>query len=239
MTGEGTGPTFRKGYEFSRQRTGDMGADEPYLNFGAGNPVAGWINLDGSPFFRLPRWLHGCLGAAGVERSKNFAQGHYRHYRYQPGKRLPFPDESMKAVYASHVLEHIPSDALDSLFEEFHRILEPGGILRVVVPNLRENLIATMHETRSWVSLDYALHVTALTGASRVVRALEGWAGFPSMHRVVFLPERLEEGLGDGWQVQTGLSFLVSDIDGERLKAVERERRCENAVIFEATKVMT
>jgi predicted SAM-dependent methyltransferase len=145
----------------------------------------------------------------------------------------------MKAVYASHVLEHIPGDALPDLFAEFYRILEPGGILRVVVPDLREILVSAMSQSHPWVPLDNPLHVTALTGASRIVRALEGWAGFPSMHRVVFLPESLETGLGEGWQVRTGLSFLESDIAAERLRAVEQERRCENAVIFEATKVMT
>ncbi|MEA3364121.1 MAG: methyltransferase domain-containing protein [Candidatus Hydrogenedentes bacterium] len=212
--------------------------DEPYLNFGAGNPVAGWVNLDASPFFRLPRWMHRCLGAARLDRSKHFAQGAYRHYRHACGKRLPFPDASFRAIYASHVLEHVPADALDGLFAEFHRILEPEGLLRVVVPDLRTNLITALEEEQGWVSLDRALHITALMGAPRIIRALEGWAGFPSMHRVVFLPESLENGLGGGWRVRTGLSFLESDIDAERLRAVEQERRCENAVIFDARKVI-
>jgi SAM-dependent methyltransferase len=215
-----------------------MRGDEPYLNFGAGNPVAGWVNLDASPFFRLPRWMHRCLGAVGVPRSKHFAQGAYRHYRHACGKRLPFPDASFRAIYASHVLEHVPADALQSLFAEFHRILEPEGVLRVVVPDLREDIARAMKEPGPWVSLDHTLHITALMGAPRIIRALEGWAGFPSMHRVVLFPESLENGLGGGWRVCTGLSFLESDIDAERLRAVEQERRCKNAVIFEARKVI-
>ncbi|MFO7973258.1 MAG: class I SAM-dependent methyltransferase [Candidatus Hydrogenedentota bacterium] len=215
-----------------------MRADEPYLNFGAGNPVPGWVNLDASPFFRLPRWMHRCLGAAGVQRSKNFTRGFYKHYRHQSGRRLPFVDDSFQVIYASHVLEHVPADALEGLFVEFHRILAPEGLLRVVVPDLRTNLITALEEEHGWVSLDRVLHITALTGASRFTRALEGWAGFPSMHRVVFLPESLERALGEGWRVRTRLSFLESDIDAERLRAVEQERRCKDAVIVEARKVI-
>lgn len=210
---------------------------EPYLNFGAGNPAEGWFNLDASPFFRIPPWAHRCLAAAGIERSKRFARASYRHHRHQAGKRLPFPDASFHAVYCSHVLEHIPADAVDGLLAEFHRVLESGGILRVVVPDLREMLSKAMREDRPWISLEDALHVTALTRASRTVRALEGWAGFPSMHRTVIVPESLENGLGEGWRLQTGLEFLESDIDSERLRAVEQRQRCEDAVIFEAVKV--
>jgi predicted SAM-dependent methyltransferase len=49
---------------------------------------------------------------------------------------LPLEDDSFDAVYHSHVLEHFhPGDA-EQLLRECCRVLRPGGILRVVVPDL-------------------------------------------------------------------------------------------------------
>jgi SAM-dependent methyltransferase len=49
---------------------------------------------------------------------------------------LPFPDESFDAVYGSHVLEHLEPDTAAQLLRECHRVLRPGGIVRIVVPDL-------------------------------------------------------------------------------------------------------
>lgn len=46
---------------------------------------------------------------------------------------LPFPDDSIKSIVSHHVLEHV-GDGLPRLLEECHRVLEPGGIFRVIVP---------------------------------------------------------------------------------------------------------
>ncbi|MBN8560362.1 MAG: methyltransferase domain-containing protein [Leptolyngbya sp. UWPOB_LEPTO1] len=51
-------------------------------------------------------------------------------------KGLEFPDQVFDACYNSHVLEHLdPSEAIDSL-SQMYRVLKPGGIVRIVVPDL-------------------------------------------------------------------------------------------------------
>jgi predicted SAM-dependent methyltransferase len=49
---------------------------------------------------------------------------------------LPFPNDSLRGLYASHVMEHFKIDSVRKLFGEFHRVLKPGGTLRLVVPSL-------------------------------------------------------------------------------------------------------
>jgi predicted SAM-dependent methyltransferase len=49
---------------------------------------------------------------------------------------LPFADDSCDAVYHSHVLEHLQPDEASRLIAECHRVLKPGGILRIAVPDL-------------------------------------------------------------------------------------------------------
>jgi len=49
---------------------------------------------------------------------------------------LPFPDRHFQAVYASHVLEHFDPEGGMRLLRDCHRVLQPGGIARIVVPDL-------------------------------------------------------------------------------------------------------
>lgn len=50
---------------------------------------------------------------------------------------LPFPSGSFAAVYSSHTLEHLYLAETQALLREVVRVLEPGGIARMVVPDLR------------------------------------------------------------------------------------------------------
>jgi len=52
------------------------------------------------------------------------------------------PDESFEAAYTAHTLEHVYPHEVRSCLWDFHRLLKPGGVLMVVVPNL-ENVKAT------------------------------------------------------------------------------------------------
>jgi predicted SAM-dependent methyltransferase len=52
-------------------------------------------------------------------------------------KPLPFRDEHAGAIYGSHVLEHLYLAEAESLLRECNRVLRPGGVLRVVVPDAR------------------------------------------------------------------------------------------------------
>ena len=136
---------------------GRMGDDTRYLNFGAGTPAPGWLNLDSSPWFVLPRGAHRMLAAAGNARSQFFCEAPYAYFRHAPPKPLPFEDASMEAIYCSHVLEHLPAGAVQSLLDEFKRVLKPGGRLRLIVPDLEANLRDLLASDAPFASLDAAL----------------------------------------------------------------------------------
>jgi predicted SAM-dependent methyltransferase len=53
-------------------------------------------------------------------------------------KGIPFSDNEFEVVYHSQVLEHIPKDKAEGFIRECFRVLEPGGIIRIVVPNLED-----------------------------------------------------------------------------------------------------
>lgn len=50
---------------------------------------------------------------------------------------IPFKDNSVEAVYSSHLFEHLTYDQGQVLMEEVRRVLRPGGSFSVVVPDAR------------------------------------------------------------------------------------------------------
>ena len=57
---------------------------------------------------------------------------------YDLSKGIPFADNTFELVYHSHVLEHFSRNAATSFIQECYRVLRPGGILRVVVPDFEQ-----------------------------------------------------------------------------------------------------
>lgn len=51
-------------------------------------------------------------------------------------KGLPFETGSFDVVYHSHILEHLSRVDGQTLMQECYRVLKPGGVIRVVVPDL-------------------------------------------------------------------------------------------------------
>jgi predicted SAM-dependent methyltransferase len=51
-------------------------------------------------------------------------------------KGVPFGDEQFDVVYHSHLLEHFPKGDAELFLKECRRVLKPGGLIRVAVPDL-------------------------------------------------------------------------------------------------------
>lgn len=50
-------------------------------------------------------------------------------------KGLPLPDNSIKGIFSEHCLEHIAYFQCCRVLKEFYRILRPGGVVRIIVPD--------------------------------------------------------------------------------------------------------
>jgi predicted SAM-dependent methyltransferase len=83
-----------------------------FLNVGCGRRFHDdWVNIDLSPT------------APGV-------------LAHDVRRGIPFADGSFDVVYHSHVLEHFSPNDAGTFLRECHRVLRPGGIIRVAVPDL-------------------------------------------------------------------------------------------------------
>lgn len=107
--------------------------DKPlYIQYGCGTCAPeGWTNFDASPTLRLQR-----LPIIGkyLRRDKIDFPDAVRFGDIRRG--LPVAAQSCKGVYASHVLEHLALVDFEIALRETFRILRPGGIFRLIVPDL-------------------------------------------------------------------------------------------------------
>ena len=90
-----------------------------------------WINFDASPTLRFER-----LPLVGWAYTKN-KQRFPKDVRYGDIVRgLPIPAQSCSGLYASHVLEHLALDDCRIALRQSFTLLKPGGIFRMIVPDL-------------------------------------------------------------------------------------------------------
>jgi predicted SAM-dependent methyltransferase len=83
-------------------------------NLGCGNQICpGWINID-------------------IVRTGPSVVAH------DLSTGIPLPNASCEVVYHSHVLEHLKRPDAQFFMRECFRVLKPGGILRVAVPDLEQ-----------------------------------------------------------------------------------------------------
>jgi predicted SAM-dependent methyltransferase len=50
--------------------------------------------------------------------------------------KLPFPDNSIEDIWASHILEHFKPSQVQPALKEWLRVLKPGARARIVIPDL-------------------------------------------------------------------------------------------------------
>lgn len=97
---------------WARRRAAAIRARSPLLlHLGSGRfPKAGWVNID--------------LIGVPADVPWNLARG------------IPFPPGCADAVFHEHLLEHLPLAAGYRLLRECARVLKPGGVLRLGVPDV-------------------------------------------------------------------------------------------------------
>ncbi|MFH1702689.1 MAG: methyltransferase domain-containing protein [Nitrospirota bacterium] len=106
------------------------------LNLGCGlNAPLGWVNIDASFSARLSNWrgLYNAMckfaRVKPVPWPKNIKIVDVR-------KGLPFSDGTIKAIFSSHMLEHMTYEDANLVIKECYRCLCEGGVIRIIVPDL-------------------------------------------------------------------------------------------------------
>ena len=83
------------------------------IHLGAGeNVLASWLNFDLLPF-RAPGLLY-----------------------LDVTKPLPFESGTVASIFSEHMIEHFSRETAEAIIRECHRVVRPGGLLRISTPDL-------------------------------------------------------------------------------------------------------
>lgn len=107
-----------------------------------------------------------------------------------------FNSDSVDYVYACHVLEHLPRNETFSALKEWNRILKPGGLIRIAVPDWDgivnyyaknqdlENVLNLLYGSRGVQEKNELAHKRVFNFAN--LRSLLYEAGFRRIRRYLF-----------------------------------------------------
>lgn len=98
-----------------------------------------------------------------------------------PAWRLPFPNDWAQEVLSIHALEHVAPNLLVPTLREWYRVLQPGGVVRVHVPNGPE--------------LMRAFEQSPISGKWGILGSLLGMYCGPEANRPEDLPTRADHQL--------------------------------------------
>lgn len=170
------------------------------LHLGCGlNAPKTWRNFDSSLHAQVTKcpWLYRLL--RGMNLVNKGSQWPANVGYVDLNKRLPWKDRSADAIYLSHVLEHLSRPTVELFLAESFRVLKPGGVIRIVVPDMYENAEAYLRATDDSAStIEEFLKVINLVvpeERSLVRRMYNSLMGHPSVHKHMYdhvsLSERL------------------------------------------------
>lgn len=201
------------------------------LNLGCGPQVVdGWTNVDcamGARLARIP-----VLGSL-VKKTKAFGvDWDARIFIHNLTSPFPWADNTVDAAYTSHTLEHMTLEQGKTFLKECFRVLRPGGILRVVVPDLRPIIDWYLSGKTKAEHFFDTLHVLYNEYPSRLKTRLGPFIQYP--HKCMYDHEallRICNELGIPARRANAFESGIEDID-----KIELANRVEDAVIIEAVK---
>lgn len=173
------------------------------LNWGCGHHVApGWVNCD----IKL---------APCVDVSCDIRHG------------LPFSDGAFDCIVSIHALQEIPHFDLVPTLQELRRVLKPGGVLRLCLPDFEKALDAYNRGDKSYFLIPDE-DARTLSGKLIVQMLWYGWS------RTLFTFEYIEELLQQaGFRAVNRCGYRLTA--GDDPDIVELDNREDESIFVEAT----
>ena len=203
-----------------------------YVQYGCGNSAPlGWQNFDNSLtllFERIP-----IIGSLYTKNATRFP----KEVKYGDIiKGLPVAEESCMGVYCSHLLEHLSLYDFRIALQNTFKILQSGGIFRLVVPDLDYSAKSYLNDTSYDAS--YKFMRNTFLGLEKRNRSLMGflssWFG-NSNHLWMWDNKSLQFELKEVGFIGIRRAYFGDSKDAEFYK-VEDQSRWENCLGIECQK---
>lgn len=147
--------------------------------------------------------------------------------RWDLSTQLPFGDNTVSFIFNEHFLEHLDLESGQNFLSECHRILRPGGFLRIAMPDL-EFLLEKYHsdwKEQEWLSWPEYHFIESRVQMLNI--AMRSWG-----HQYLYDKEELTLRM-----TQCGFSDITFQTNGRSIhpEFIGRETRSDSRLIAEAT----
>jgi predicted SAM-dependent methyltransferase len=142
--------------------------------------------------------------------------------------RMPFRANSCSFIYHEHYIEHISPREATRFLRDCHRVLAPGGVMRIATPSLKhitQKYLSDWHD-QDWLSWSEYQHIQ--TG-SEMMNIVFRWWG----HKWIYDEEELERRLRDAGF--THIKFVERNVS-THAELCDIESRKDSILVCEATK---
>jgi len=202
------------------------------LNLGCGNQTPdNWINVDyalGSQLAKIPLFslVNSQLKIFNLTWEENI-------FIHDLRKIFPWSDNEIDCIYSSHTLEHLSKDQGHYFLQECHRVLKQDGIIRIVVPDLKE--FVECYTRGEMLAEDFVKKLGAWQESnhqSSLKKIFQRFLSFP--HQCMYDQAslmRIMSNIGFKCQIKNPFESEIDDI-----KIIELPDRTESAVIVEGKK---
>jgi predicted SAM-dependent methyltransferase len=195
------------------------------LNLGCGSVrPQGWINTDSSLNANLQKIP--VVGKMITKRFNDVVYDDSNMIYMNLNKRWKYADNSVDIVYASHLFEHLSLKSADLFLKESFRCLKPGGVIRIVVPDLYKICKRYISEYESgnekaseFILWAINMHREGQYGVnlSPVKKLVLEWQGYPHQHKFMYDEKSLAlkfraQGFTDILSLEYGVSKYINEI---------------------------
>jgi predicted SAM-dependent methyltransferase len=165
------------------------------LNLGCGQirPL-GWINIDSSLNANIQK-----IPVIGKAISKLFNPIEYKDDNVvymNLNNTWDYHENTLDVVYASHLFEHLSLKSANLFLSEAFRCLKPGGVIRIVVPDLYQiakkyideyETTSPTTDTTKFIMWAINMHREGQYGqVGFFKRQLLEWQGYPHQHKYMY-----------------------------------------------------
>jgi SAM-dependent methyltransferase len=194
---------------------------DPRLNIGCGRQVhPEWVNADTDAYDTWPADYRILFeGDTDAPQAGDVIQ--------LAGPGFPWPDSTFAGIACHHVLQMIPYPQLVPWLAELRRVTEPGGWLRVSVPDLMRAISAHRRNDSAWFPIADDLEPTV---GGKFCLYLSQAGGTRSVFTVPWLRDLLERA---GWQAPQ-VAYPGTQSDGTPEWLHQLDSRPHESVFMEA-----
>jgi len=201
------------------------------LNLGCGaHVIDSWINVDyalGAKFMKIPffKLINKKLQIFKLDWDQ-------RIFIHNLTQVFPWNENSIDVIYSSHTLEHLNKNDGIFFLNECYRVLRPGGIIRIIVPDLQSFVNRYINHQISADNFLEDLYVLREEKGNFIKKIISYYMQYP--HKCMYDSRTLNLIMKEiGFISQTKKAF---DSKIEDINLIELENRTESAVIIEGTK---